>query len=373
MITVGTIIDVYVNVNILLIVAFGGWVGVRSLVRVAGLANDQVLALILLKILVFACFLFPILVLLFDHIAHPNGTDYAASLSLSDLVVSQYLQGSLDIKAAELDSLLGLRGRLTEEFLALESGFALVTAGLLAVGVVLGLGRLLLSLYRLHLILSKCFQWRRFGNLHLLLSDTVSTPFSTRSLFRRYIVVPVVLLESRKDLHIALSHEFQHLRQRDTEWELALEFVRPLFFWNPAFHFLKRRMEQLRELSCDQQVIARKAFHVQDYCACLLRICEAGLQRREQSLRARPTVAFVQLDLSMTGRPTGAFLRQRMLSLIASRRVKGNRLLFSLLLVPVLGLVGMTAVMMQKPDDWSQERIMFSMVINLDRLAARNQ
>ena len=372
MITVGSILDVYLNVNILLIAAFGIWVGTCAAMRATGIAGDKALALKLLKMMVLSCFLFPLMVFVYDQVMRPHGAEHALSLSLSDLMVSQYLRGSLDIKAAELDLLLGLRARLTDEFLALQSVFALVTAGLLGLGLLIGLGRLGISLYRLHVVLNKSYAWRRFGNVHLILSEMVTTPFSTRSLFRRYIVVPVEMLGRGKDLRMALGHEFQHLRQHDTEWELVLEFLRPLFFWNPAFHLLKRDIERLRELSCDQQVISRKDVNIRDYCECLLRTCEMGLRRREQTLRARPSVAFVQLDLSITGKPSSAFLEQRMLTLFEAGNARRNRALFTAILIPVLALVGLVAVMMQKPNDWSHERIMFSTVINLDRLAARN-
>ncbi|WP_319533071.1 M56 family metallopeptidase [uncultured Cohaesibacter sp.] len=372
MITVGTLFDGYLNINILLIVATLIWAGVRLVMRLLSHSENYALKLRLFKALILTCFALPIMVELFDRLVRQGGRDAAYSLSLSDLVVTQYLHGSLDVKAAELDQILGLRGRFTEEFLALNSQFAFIVAGLLLLGLLIGLARLLVSLYRLHTILDNCFTWRRFGNVHLLLSERVTTPFSTRGLFNRYIVIPVAMLEHGKDLHIALSHEFQHLRQRDTEWEVGLEFLHPLFFWNPAFYVVKRNIERLRELGCDQLVVARKAISVQDYCACLLRTCESGLKRREHMLRARPSVAFVQVDGSGAGVGSMPFLKLRMLSLIRGRKTGNHGLIFVAFVVPTVALVCLAGVMMQKPNDWSHDRIMFSTIINLDRLAARN-
>ena len=373
MIMVGTIFDGYLNINILLIVASIIWVGLGFVTRALQLSNDHALKLRLLKALILTSFFFPVLVALFDHFFRQGGSEHAFSLSLSDLVVSQYLHGSLSVKAIELDNLLGIRSRWTEEFLALDNRYAMIAATLLAAGLVGGFVKLLISIFRLQSILDRCFSWRCFGNVRLLLSEYVTTPFSTRGLLFHTIVVPMEMLENGRDLRIALSHEFQHLRQRDTEWEAVLEFLFPLFFWNPAFIFLKHQIERWRELGCDQQVIARKGISVQDYCQCLLRTCESGVRHRAHRLRARPTVAFVQAEGSVSGMDAAAFLKYRMMTLIERQAVKKSRgLVFAAVVVPLLALVGLAAVMMQKPNDWSHERIMFSTIINLDRLAERN-
>ena len=372
MITVGTLFDGYLNINILLIVAIAAWAGMRLVMRLLSLSDDHALKLRMLKALVVTCFVFPALVLLFDQVARQGGTEHTYSLSLSDLVVAQYVHGGLDMTASDLDSILGLRSRFTEALLAMNSSLALGLVALLGLGLAVGLIRLGISMRHLHHILGGSFAWRRFGRVHLLLSDQVSTPFSTRGLLNRYIVLPVEMLENSKDLAIAISHELQHLRQRDTEWEVVLEFVKPLFFWNPAFTMLKRQMEQLRELGCDQRVIERKSISVKDYCECLLRTCENGMRRRDLMLRARPSVAFFQAEGTMSGINSASLLRQRMVSLMEGPRAGGSRAVFYAMTVPLLSLLGLVAVMMQKPNDWSHERLMFSTIINLDRLAARN-
>jgi hypothetical protein len=41
-------------------------------------------------------------------------------------------------------------------------------------------------------------------------------------------------------------------------------------------------------------------------------------------------------------------------------------------MIPLLAIVAFTTLALQKPDDWSQDRIMLSTIINLERLAERN-
>ncbi|SNZ06830.1 M56 family metallopeptidase [Cohaesibacter gelatinilyticus] len=371
--TIGTIFDVYLNINILLLVTIGVWAITRLAMQGMGMSFAYGLKLRLIKSLVLTCFIAPVLVVLYDVYVRQNGVATSYSLSISDLIVSQYLQGSFDMKAADLEVFLALRTRLTEDVLAADSMFALALLTALATGLTVGAIRLAVSMVKLANILSKCFEWRQFGSLHLLLSDSVTTPFSTRGLIKRYVILPTSMLENGKDLQIALGHELQHIRQRDTEWEIALEFMRPFFFWNPAFLVLKRQIERLRELSCDQQVIVRRNISVQDYCECLLRTCETGLKKRELFLGAMPRVAFVQLDKSPIGSNSAKFLHHRLVSLLEGEKHQRHALTLLAFMVPVLSLVGLASILMQKPNDWSHERIMFSTVLNLDRLAERSQ
>ncbi|MCT4654414.1 MAG: M56 family metallopeptidase [Cohaesibacter sp.] len=372
MIPVGTIFDTYININILLLVGFAMWAVSRLLMRPFGINRAYNLQLQLIKSLLLALFIAPVLVTLFDHFIRANWTGNYTSLSITDLVVAQYLQGSFDVKAAELETFLSLRGRLTDEFLGIQSSPALFLLLILGIGAAISAIRLGLSVFRLQTIINKSFAWRRFGNLHLLLCDSVTTPFSTRSLRKRYVILPTSMLHSHEDLRIALGHELQHIRQRDTEWEIGLECLRPFFFWNPAFYLWKRQIEQLRELSCDQQVLARKAFSVEEYCNCLLRICENGLQKDKLVAGVMLKVAFVQLDHAPLSGKSADFLKHRLISLFESRTQR--RPLASLLffMLPLLGLVSLASVALQKPNDWSHDRLMFSTIINLERLAERN-
>ena len=55
---------------------------------------------------------------------------------------------------------------------------------------------------------------------------------------------------------MAIAHELQHMRQTDVGWEIGLKTLRLMFFWNPVFHVWKRAVDRLRELACDQQLLA---------------------------------------------------------------------------------------------------------------------
>ncbi len=253
-----------------------------------------------------------------------------------------------------------------------ESQTLLWLLGGLALGFVIFAARLLASVLKLRREIEESFIWRRFGQLDLRLSDRAAVPFSTRSLRRRIVVLPTSMLAEPDDMRIALGHELQHLRQRDVDWEIALELLRPLFFWNPAFYLWKRQVEELRELSCDRQVLQRKGYDVAAYCQCLLRVCHNSLKRKRLFALRGPVVALVQTENRLFGQRSAQVLRHRMVALIEGKAEHRPRALAGLMLAPLVGLTILAAVAIQQPGDWSHDRLMLSTIINLERLESMN-
>ena len=179
-------------------------------------------------------------------------------------------------------------------------------------------------------------------------------------------------MENPNDLKVALGHEFQHLRQGDLEWEITLEFLRPFFFCNPAFTLWKRKFESLRELSCDQNVLARNAIVLGDYCDSVLRICENSLKPKRLFAVETPRVTLAESRRLWMGRNPAILLQQRFDSLLDGNPERRPRTVFTLTIAPLLVIVLIGSIAIQKPGDWSQDRLMLSTIVNLERLAARN-
>ncbi len=372
MIPTNVVLDTYLNMNILLAVVFGLWCLARLGLRLLGMRHAYIVQLRLLNGLFLAVALSPVFVMLFALVPMTGLVSQNFSINLADIVVAQYLQGRFEMNASELEAYLGMRQTFTTDLVNLSSTTSLVVAGFLTVGVLLFAGRLFVSIRRLRRIINNSFAWRRFGNLHLRLSDTSRVPFSTRSLTRRYVVVPSHMLADGDDLRIALGHEFQHLRQYDIEWEIVLEILKPVFFWNPVYYMWKRQVENLRELSCDQQVLARRGYDIEAYCRCLLRVCQNSLRTDHLFSVTMPRVALVKQDRSLFGTSPVEILRRRLDSLLDGGAERNHRPALVYLMVPMLAIVAITSVAIQKPNDWSQDRIMLSTIVNLERLAMRN-
>lgn len=370
MTTVSGLFDAYVDINLLLALACGLSIALGAGLRAARLGHLVSVQLRLMRLAFVAVVIGPLAIALVPVWA-PVAP--ATSVNLSDFVVAQYLQGRFVMSPVALEGVLGWRDTLHRTLLDAGSPGGLVVLSALAAGMALFAARLAISMVKLRAMIGASYHWRRFGRLELRLSDTVRVPFSTRGFRARYVVVPSMMLASDGDLRIALGHELQHLRQRDVEWEIGLELLKPLFFWNPAFHLWKRRMERLRELACDRQVVTRRRLAVADYCQCLLRVCGSSLRGKRLFAVDAPVVALVRTENRLFAQRSAQLLRDRMVTLIEGRAERCPAALVVLLTAPLVGLMLLAAVAIQKPGDWSPDRIMLSTIINLERLEALNR
>jgi len=151
-----------------------------------------------------------------------------------------------------------------------------------------------------------------------------------------------------------------------------LEALRPLFFWNPAFAYWKAEVEKLRELSCDQQVLVRRQFNVKAYCDCLLRVCRNTIRNDCSVQIAVPSVTFGQVDASRKGLRSRSFLEYRVSSMLDGAGRYRDGALSVVLMVPLAFTIAYGAIAIQRTGDWSQDRLMLSTIVNLERLNQRN-
>ena len=365
MITADVALDVYLDINILLVFACVLWLAATAGLRAAGLGHAVSARLSLLRWGFLAVLASPV-------IGAVLGKGIAFGFTLSDFIVAQYLQGRFQMDPFTLETMLTLRGQTTQAMLD-PTGWVAITLGVVLLGGALfHAARLFLAWAMLRRVMRESYHWRRFGAVELRLSDTVSVPFSTRSWHRRYVVLPSAMLARADDLRIALGHEFQHLRQGDVEWEIGLALLRPLLFWNPGFHLWKRQIEEMRELACDRRLMARRKLGVAAYCRCLLRVCDDSLTPRRLFAVTMPVVGLLTAERrTFTARSAG-LLRRRMEALVEARSEPRSTRLSLLLLAPLAILTFIAALAMQRPGDWSQDRLMLSAILNLERFEALN-
>ena len=286
-------------------------------------------------------------------------------MSLTDYVIAQYLQGRLGLGPSEVEALVTLRQRLGSSLGAADAWPGAVAVLALGLGF-LGLGaRFLSRVLALRRVLAQCHRWRRSGGLHLLLSDSVAVPFATRSLGRRYIVLPAAMLCDRRDLAFAVAHEGRHLRNGDVEWEILLEGLTPLLFWNPAFLIWKAQARRLRELACDRSVLARRPAAVRDYCEFLLRVGGRGARAARPALPAAP---LAPLGRGVLGRRTGLTLRQRVVALLDLCERRQRRSLSLCCGCLLAAAVLLSAVWVRQPAAVSTERLHLATIVILERM-----
>lgn len=83
-------------------------------------------------------------------------------------------------------------------------------------------------------------------------------------------------------------------------------------------------------------------------------------------------MALVRTENRIFGGRSAALLKRRMMSVIEGRAERNPTLIFAMLTLPILALTLAASVAIQKPGDWSQDRIMLSTIVNLERLEAVN-
>lgn len=372
MIPAKAVLDAFINANILIIVAFCLWSAVRYGLRGAGLKHTYGTQLRLLNSVFLVIIASPFLILLFNA-AQSSGVAKDVNLNLSDMVVSYFLNGGFEMKATEFERLLLLRDTFTTNVLNMAGWVACGAIAAFLTGLILGIGRLIYSMYCLHRIVGTSYELRSFGRLRIRVSDRTLVPFSTRSLWNYHVVIPSHMLERGDELRVSLAHEFQHIRQGDIEWEILLEGLKPFFFLNPAYHAWKARVEDLRELSCDYEVLNRGHIGMRAYCDTLLSVCQQSLRRDRAFVIAVPKVTLVTADRSAIREGGPSFLEQRITSLLDNRFARRPRLIYGAILLPMVASLLLFAVAIQSPGDWSQDRLMLSTVVNLERLDEINR
>lgn len=356
------LVNAYIDLNLLLLVGAGIWLGLRRLLTRHGLGHAFLPQLQLLNRLTVLLIVAPLLALGFTTwvVPHPP--------NISDMLVSQYLQGHVSMSASHFETIIGLREDLVRNLLTQQALWARSLVLLLTIGAAICALHVITSVWRLRNSLRSAFLWKKIGRVQLRISETTSVAYSTRGLFTLYVVLPSSLLHDSRDLRLTIAHELQHFRQRDIECEFLLETLRPLLFWNPAFYLWRSEVRALREFACDQALMARPQFDARAYCECLIRACAMAAQDRIFFTRRSPAVSLV--DRRETRR--SATLQQRILTVTAQKSPKDHTASWTLLSGLLVGAVLATTLLMQRPSDWSHDRLMLSTIVNLERMASRN-
>ncbi len=356
------LLNAYIDLNILLLAGALLWLALRSGLARTRLGKAYRPQLRLLNAVTLLLALSPLLVLALTRVlAHP-------SPNLSDLLVAQYLQGNVGMSAVRFEGLLGLREDFVRTLLNGQAPWARLLVLGFATGSLICFFQLAISVVRLRKSLTRSFPWKRIGRTRLLLSDEARVAYSTRGIWARYVVLPTSLLEHPKDLRLSVAHELQHFRQRDIECEFLLSALRPLLFWNPAFYLWRREVRLLREFACDQALKSRPGFDLRGYCECLIRACAKASRDPVLFARRSPTVALV--DRRETRRGSSALAR-RLRAVTAPQPHSTDTFGWTLVSGLLVAAVIMTALLLQRPADWSHDRIMLSTIVNLERMASR--
>ena len=367
-----TLLDAFINANILFLICYAFWMMVRGGMRLLGLRDAFGTQLKLLNALFLAIICAPVIALAFRGM-QKSGVASDVNVNLSDAVVAYYLNGGFQMDSSEFEALVLMRDSFVLNVVNANGLVAQIAIAAFLAGMALGMFRLAMSVFCLWQIVTQSYAWRSFGRVKLRLSDRTLVPFSTRGLRNYYVVIPSHMLTETDEMKVAIAHELQHIRQGDLEWEVLLEVLKPIFFLNPAYRAWKRQVEHLRELNCDRQVLLNGRIDVRSYCETLLSVCQKTLRRDRAFVVAVPKVTLVTADRSSLFDRKQSFLEHRIHSALDARKTRFQSLVFTAIAVPLLAVTTLTTLAIQSPGDWSHDRLMLSTVVNLDRLDEINR
>ncbi|HHS89073.1 MAG TPA: biotin transporter BioY, partial [Rhodobacteraceae bacterium] len=195
--------DAYINANILLVVAFTLWLVTRFILNRTGMRHAYGTQLRLLNAVFLAIVFSPFIAYAYKLMAGAGLLPGSLQLNLSDIMLAQYLNGSIAMSPTEMERLLNLRETLGAGLLQPAGWVQYTIVTLMLAGFLACLARCGIASFKLRQIIADSYPWRRFGRVHLRLSDQALVPFSARGLRRRYIVVPANMLLRPQDMRIA--------------------------------------------------------------------------------------------------------------------------------------------------------------------------
>ncbi len=366
------LLDAFLNANILLSVAYLIWRCVRGLMARTGMEQAYGSQLKILNSVFLLIIFSPLIIHAYLSLKNVGFT-INVNFNLSDMVVSHYLNGGFEMKASDLEGLIRMRDTFMLNVVNGDGWIAQIVIAVFSVGFILGVTRPFYSIKCLRGIVKKSYKWRSFGRIRIQLSDRTLVPFSTRGLRCYYVVLPSHMLAQSHELRVSIAHELQHIRQGDLEWEIFLEALKPLFFLNPFFHAWKRQIEDLREFNCDSKVLNRGVIDVKTYCETLLSVCQNTLRRDRAFVIAVPKVTLVTANRSLARQGKLGLLEHRILSALDLRPIKRQKFMFVMTTLPLAVVLLITTICVQRSGDWSQDRLMLSTVVNLERLDEINR
>lgn len=97
---------------------------------------------------------------------------------------------------------------------------------------------------------------RRMNGVRVVVSAEAPGPMAA-GLFKPAIVLPESIALASPGMAALLEHEHAHIRRRDMLAALGQRIVLALMWWSPALYWISRRLDEEREVACDEAAVDR--------------------------------------------------------------------------------------------------------------------
>lgn len=186
-------------------------------------------------------------------------------------------------------------------------------------GFIFFLGKFIRDNYRIIKLLENSHQQRTINNVHVLFSEQISIPFCWAFFRKIFVVLPYALIDKNHELKLALTHELQHIRQKDAIWVYIIAAAKLICFINPLIYFWSKLFNYLQEFACDEAVILHKKVSPLAYGKCLLTIANTALQKD-----MIPSIATAMLHFP--SRTTSTMLHRRITMLFEYKKLTKTKI-----------------------------------------------
>ncbi|HHT9168464.1 TPA: penicillin-binding transpeptidase domain-containing protein [Legionella pneumophila] len=232
------------------------------------LANQPSFKLKLARFLLVSCVVSPLIVQCINTTQKPEWHHYASIDAFQEYASQPILKAKPSQETPELETTFSVVN--TSYFQLFYIVFFLL--------ILFRSYKVVLGLSRLKTMLAEAIPYRTSGKLAIKVSDRCHIPFSVVLFNKAYIVLPVSLLSSSKNVKIAIAHEGQHHRNGDCLWAYFIEVVRIIFFGNPGVTRWGGILSELQEFSCDEVLVGQPKISAHDYGHCLFDVVQTVSQ-----------------------------------------------------------------------------------------------
>jgi len=192
-----------------------------------------------------------------------------------------------------------------------------VLAGLLLLAFAAGLSYQIKNAYLIIQLIKNSYQIRRVGRINILLNEAIQIPICFSFLRNSYVILPQKMIENHSHFKIAIAHELQHIRQKDTRWLYLLTLLKITCFANPFVWLWTHWINELQEFACDETLMQRTHASPVAYGQCLL-----DTAKNASRPHYIPNVLSL-FELKKTNQPSNLYRRVNMLFVHRKNTNKG--------------------------------------------------
>ena len=138
---------------------------------------------------------------------------------------------------------------------------------------------------------------RRLGQVSIYVHDFISVPFSYWTPWKANVMIPSTLLSKPHDFRIALKHELQHHRQKDTQWVYGIWLTRMICILNPLIHLWSKQLSEIQEFACDETLVDHKKVESQQYARCPIEVAETAINQKQVPACATGLMFLIERNL----------------------------------------------------------------------------